>query len=552
MGSIRQAFISAVSRELKECREDVRQVLARRGVMPVLQDEFTATHHEITEKLRRAIQPCNAVICLVGFAYGAEPTARPQGAPRHSYTQVEYDIARELGKPVYVFLTEDETAFPLAGAEADELRALQLAYRRELQSSDRDWAAFRTRERLREEVALLRFPWQADATGEEVEARPSKASETVAVLREEVLRNLGLLASQITHTRLNVPGGNPVPRRPGETREQFDDRDRAWFTHEVESIFSLYQQFQLEEAVLASQRVNLASCDERTRALVTDAYAALAEARNCVWQYRQRLQRLAGRDLGEGQCREELARLYGQQAANALALQWFTALMNFLMLGPDEADVQITQGYLLQALGDHPPPPSLSPGREGWQYAARQRARLHEEKMALDLQEPRLTFRPSSSPADATNRATDFADALGRASLAFLEGRAENAVLFLQQALQFPDVPEEHRHYARTSLEFLQDADLFAGQMGAYLLDIEEGGTAGRAELNKGDVIIRYNGGDVSEPVALARLVSQAKEAPLVPVEVVRGGRRLTKYLKGGASLCARATALVHVEPIAV
>ena len=47
------------------------------------------------------------MIHIAGRCYGAEPCERPAEAPRRSYTQLEYDLARELGKPVYVFVTDE-------------------------------------------------------------------------------------------------------------------------------------------------------------------------------------------------------------------------------------------------------------------------------------------------------------------------------------------------------------------------------------------------------------------------------------------------------------
>jgi hypothetical protein len=43
------------------------------------------------------------VIHLAGFYYGAEPSQRPSGEPLRSYTQIEYDVARELRNPLFLF-----------------------------------------------------------------------------------------------------------------------------------------------------------------------------------------------------------------------------------------------------------------------------------------------------------------------------------------------------------------------------------------------------------------------------------------------------------------
>jgi hypothetical protein len=343
-----------------------------------------------------------------------------------------------------------------------------------------------------------------------------KPDDTIlAVIRDELRDNLGRLASQISHTCLNVPSGNPVPRRPGETSEQFEVRDRDWFAREVEYVFSMYQQFALDDAVLASQRTNLAQLDEALRSFVDDAYRAVREVENRLFLYRERLQKgLAGPTYDSGR-RGTLARLYRRYTANRLSELWFQILQNWVMLEPDETDIAIVRLPLAQVLSepnelpllgiplgldemDKLPP--LQAGREGWRYAKQQRVRLNNEKMALDQEIARASALPVDSPADAENQATGFRDALGRASLAYCEGRAENAVAFLEQALRFPDVPEEERHFARTSLAFLRDPDAYDGALGAYLLEVDASGPAARAGLRKGDVILRYNGGLVTEP----------------------------------------------------
>jgi hypothetical protein len=387
------------------------------------------------------------------------------------------------------------------------------------------------------------------------------ARATLAVIRGELRDNLQRLASQISHTCFNVPGGDVIPQRPGETRAQFEDRDRDVFARDVEYVFSLYPQFALE----ASQRVNLARLDEPVRSFVDSAYAAVREVENRLALYRERLQK--GLALYESGRRGPLARLHSRLTANRLSDLWFQILQNWLMLQPDETDISIARLSLAQVLSEpNTLPllgipleldracelPPLEASREGWRYAQQQRARLQTEKMALDQEIDRAGVRSWTSPADAKNQATSFTDALGRASLAYCEGRPENAVTFLEQALRFDDAPEDQRHFARTSLDFLRNPDAFEGVPGAYLLEVDDAGPAARAGLRKGDVIVRYNGDPVTEPGVLSRLVSQARGAPHVAVAAVRGGERPTVYLRGGASLCAIATALVYVESLAV
>src|SRR5947209_13808066 len=83
----RKIFISAVSGELKSYRLLVEQSLQKRGYTPVFQELFGLTDQQIVDVLRAQIDPCEAVICLIGHVYGAEPSTPLDGQPRRSFTQ---------------------------------------------------------------------------------------------------------------------------------------------------------------------------------------------------------------------------------------------------------------------------------------------------------------------------------------------------------------------------------------------------------------------------------------------------------------------------------
>ncbi len=96
-------FISATSDDLGSYRRAVRDVLLSKEVLPLMQDHFPPDYRSVVGLLEEKIRHCDAMICLVGSVYGREPRQRPDGEPRRSYTQLEYAIARRLGKPVYLF-----------------------------------------------------------------------------------------------------------------------------------------------------------------------------------------------------------------------------------------------------------------------------------------------------------------------------------------------------------------------------------------------------------------------------------------------------------------
>ena len=109
-------FISATSADLGSYRRAVRAVLLEQGVYPMVQDHFEHDHQKLLDILRQQIDACDAVICLVGFAYGQEPKNRPASAPRRSYTQLECEIAEAFDKLVYVFLADAANMPPTISA----------------------------------------------------------------------------------------------------------------------------------------------------------------------------------------------------------------------------------------------------------------------------------------------------------------------------------------------------------------------------------------------------------------------------------------------------
>src|SRR5262249_22665362 len=79
------------------------------------------------------------------------------GEARRSYTQLEYEIALELHKPVFVFIAADDCPFDHPGDEPRELRGLQIEHLGRLKASDRTWMEFRSREHLTDQARIMRF-----------------------------------------------------------------------------------------------------------------------------------------------------------------------------------------------------------------------------------------------------------------------------------------------------------------------------------------------------------------------------------------------------------
>lgn len=123
-------FISATSGDLKSQRATVAAALKKLETYAEVQDSWPPDYATVSDMLRRRIRNCDAVIHLVGLHYGDEPRDRPPGAPRRSYTQMEYHLARELKKPIYLFLLPGDFLYDNDGqSEDEEKRALQQTHR---------------------------------------------------------------------------------------------------------------------------------------------------------------------------------------------------------------------------------------------------------------------------------------------------------------------------------------------------------------------------------------------------------------------------------------
>ena len=140
-------FISGVSQEFGSFRDAVENEIEKKGCFAENQPCFPPDYRTVEEMLRRKLHESDAVIHIVGFRFGAERNQRPAEKPRRSYTQMEFDVAREMQKPVYVFLSADATVRqppdPREEPEEPEPVALQHAHRLAVQSTNQLYYFFK-------------------------------------------------------------------------------------------------------------------------------------------------------------------------------------------------------------------------------------------------------------------------------------------------------------------------------------------------------------------------------------------------------------------------
>lgn len=140
-----KVFISATTADLHSVRAAVTEALTSIGCVPVEVASFEPDCATVAGMLRDQIEACQALIHIAGARYGPEPdpATLPPGAPRRSYTQMEYHIGCEVKAqrgdkefPIYVFVCPENFPYdPAPGIEIAEKWALQEAHRNQLPKS---------------------------------------------------------------------------------------------------------------------------------------------------------------------------------------------------------------------------------------------------------------------------------------------------------------------------------------------------------------------------------------------------------------------------------
>src|SRR5262245_46463367 len=154
-------FLSAVSGQLKACRDALASDLRARGADVVVQEDFQQHGRTLLEKLQGYIAGCDRVIALVGSAYGWEPEpAMLPDKPRRSYSQWEYffaqgerlDGVRLRAKDTFVYFASPEFLQQHTVSEHRDLTALQQQFIANIRPSGKDYIVFRSLDELRAHV----------------------------------------------------------------------------------------------------------------------------------------------------------------------------------------------------------------------------------------------------------------------------------------------------------------------------------------------------------------------------------------------------------------
>ncbi len=120
-----QVFVSSTYADLREERSKVIQALMEMDCIPSGMELFPAADEEQWRFIQRVIDDCDYYLLIIGGRYGS---TTPEGI---SYTEKEYDYARERGLKILAFIRETIDDLPEAKTDSDaESRARLLEFRK--------------------------------------------------------------------------------------------------------------------------------------------------------------------------------------------------------------------------------------------------------------------------------------------------------------------------------------------------------------------------------------------------------------------------------------
>src|ERR1700720_3613701 len=113
-------FVSSTYEDLREERAEVQKALLKLRCMPIGMELFGSADEETWDFIKREIDGCDYYVVVIADKYGSTDE---DGV---SYTEKEYDYARELKKPVLSFVHGDRKSIRRDRTEDDSIKSNKL------------------------------------------------------------------------------------------------------------------------------------------------------------------------------------------------------------------------------------------------------------------------------------------------------------------------------------------------------------------------------------------------------------------------------------------
>jgi len=147
-----KVFISSTDQDLRAERDAVIKAISRKKdeIEVVAMEYWGSSDKTSKDASLKKLEESDIYIGIIGFFYCS--TVDPESGK--SITQLEYEYAKALSKPRYVFLKHDDTLVKPSFVEQDPKNIPKLKAFKELIKNDRLYSTFRTPDELALEVVL--------------------------------------------------------------------------------------------------------------------------------------------------------------------------------------------------------------------------------------------------------------------------------------------------------------------------------------------------------------------------------------------------------------
>jgi hypothetical protein len=144
-----QVFVSSTYVDLLEERQKILNILLMADCIPSGMESFVATDNEQFEVIKKVIDLCDYYILVIGMRYGS--INQKTGI---SYTEMEYEYAKEKGIPVLSFVIDDSVDLPAEKKEEDPGKIEKLQKFKEKAMGNRLCSTWKTSEDLSGKLAI--------------------------------------------------------------------------------------------------------------------------------------------------------------------------------------------------------------------------------------------------------------------------------------------------------------------------------------------------------------------------------------------------------------
>jgi tetratricopeptide (TPR) repeat protein len=159
-----KVIISSTARDLPEYRGTAIHVCQRLSMVPIAMEEFGPDPRQAAELCRQKVDEADIFLAIIAHRYGDSPSGS-----NISYTEIEYDRAIEGGKPVLIFMLDEDEPWPPKMTEQGnpEAYAKLQAFKTKLRRNH-VIRPFKTVEKFKEDLFLSLPEWRETRSPVEV------------------------------------------------------------------------------------------------------------------------------------------------------------------------------------------------------------------------------------------------------------------------------------------------------------------------------------------------------------------------------------------------